>query len=517
MTTLADMNEMIQVIQTLQRQIQELQTEILKLQGGSGAGSSANKQSVSKRAGVVTDWDGKRESWADWSFRFRCHVNGIYEGADEIMEWAAGQNNEIGLTDLAQHPNKDARDISEVIYYLVTRHTSGEAMEIAKMAPRNNGAELWRQVSKRYDPRTSVKRAALLNSIIQHKAVSIEELGHAIDKWCAKVKLYEDRTNTQLQDDLKMTIIQNMCPEALRLHLELNSARLQTSGQMRAEIRANLESRSPMPMEIDNYEKHEDWSVDAFGQKGKGKGKGCYNCGGQHFARECPHTQKGKGKGKAVECYTCGGNHLARHCDGGWQQGKGKGPQQFEGYCWKCGKYGHDGSDCWSSKGKDKGKGKGKTKGKPTWSFEQATEEQEWGAKDEEWQGDVGEEVSGTLEDVCEVRTEENHFGKITIDSGAAVCVAPPSWCPQYQTKQSAGSKMGVHYVTASGNKIKNEGEKKIKIKTKTGDVRQMTFQIAKVTKPLCSVSKICEKGHTVVFDESGSNPKFLGAPINFR
>ena len=64
---------------------------------------------------------------------------------------------------------------------------------------------------------------------------------------------------------------------------------------------------------------------------------------------------------------------------------------------------------------------------------------------------------------------------------------------------------MGVRYVTASGNKIKNEGEKQIKIKTKTGDVRQMTFQVAKVTKPLCSVSKICEKGHTVVFDESGS------------
>ena len=64
---------------------------------------------------------------------------------------------------------------------------------------------------------------------------------------------------------------------------------------------------------------------------------------------------------------------------------------------------------------------------------------------------------------------------------------------------------MGVHYVTASGNRIRNEGEKQIKIKPKTGDVRQMTFQVAKVTKPLCSVSKICEKGHTVVFDDGGS------------
>ena len=120
---------------------------------------------------------------------------------------------------------------------------------------------------------------------------------------------------------------------------------------------------------------------------------------------------------------------------------------------------------------------------------------------------------------MCEVRAEENHFGKITIDSGAAVCVAPPSWRPQFKAKQSAGSKMGVHYVTASGARIKNEGEKQIKIKTKTGDVRQMTFQIAKVTKPLCSVSKICEKGHTVVFDESGSyiKHKKTGATIPLK
>ena len=145
-------------------------------------------------------------------------------------------------------------------------------------------------------------------------------------------------------------------------------------------------------------------------------------------------------------------------------------------------------------------------------------EEEEWHEQGEDWEGG-SEEVSGTLGDVCEVRTEDDHFGKITIDSGAAVCVAPPSWCPQYRTQPSPGSKSGVHYVTASGNRIKNEGEKHIKIKTKTGDVRQMTFQVAKVTKPLCSVSKICEKGHIVVFDENGSyiKHKKTGAIIQLK
>ena len=138
--------------------------------------------------------------------------------------------------------NAEAQEISEVVYYLITRHTFGEALEVAKLVQRRNGAELWRKLGKRYDPRTSVKRAALLNTLTQQKSVSIDELSHTLDKWLARAKTYEGRTNVKLQGDLKMTIIQNMCPDALRLHLEINSSRLTTSDQMLAEIRANLDS-----------------------------------------------------------------------------------------------------------------------------------------------------------------------------------------------------------------------------------------------------------------------------------
>merc|ERR1712074_297285 len=250
------------------------------------------------RAGAICDFSGKIGHFNDWAFRFKCHIAGLYEKSEEILEWAASQPGEITAMDITQHSNHQAAEISEGIYYLVTRHTHGEALELAKLVPRNNGAELWRKISRRYDPRTSVKRAALLNTIIQQKAVQIEDLGHTLDKWMAKAKTYEDRTNTKLPDGLRMTIIQNMCPETLMLHLELNSARLTTSEQMIAEIRANLESRQPQAMEVDSHEKHEGYEVDSFGQKGKGKGKGkgCLNCAGPHLARDCPQSQKGKGK-----------------------------------------------------------------------------------------------------------------------------------------------------------------------------------------------------------------------------
>ena len=68
--------------------------------------------------------------------------------------------------------------------------------------------------------------------------------------------------------------------------------------------------------------------------------------------------------------------------DANWSSGKGKGPTHYEGYCFKCGKYGHDGTNCWASKGK--GQGKGKEKGKPTWSCELAEDEDEWPEQEED-------------------------------------------------------------------------------------------------------------------------------------
>ena len=64
----------------------------------------------------------------------------------------------------------------------------------------------------------------LLNSIMQQKAVTIEELGHALEKWGPMVKHYEDRSTTKIPDEIKTTIIQNMCPKSLRMHLEMKSA-----------------------------------------------------------------------------------------------------------------------------------------------------------------------------------------------------------------------------------------------------------------------------------------------------
>ena len=93
----------------------------------------------------------------------------------------------------------------------------------------------------------------------------------------------------------------------------------------------------------------------------------------------------------------------------------------------------------------------------------------------------------------------------ITIDSGASESVAKDADFPHIKTQPSEGSKRGLEYKAATGKPIKNEGEKLIGFMTDDYLSRQMLFQICDVTKPLASVSKICHKGHRVVFEDGCS------------
>ena len=91
------------------------------------------------------------------------------------------------------------------------------------------------------------------------------------------------------------------------------------------------------------------------------------------------------------------------------------------------------------------------------------------------------------------------------VDSGAADTILPSGWFNDYELKDSEGSKLGAYYMSAAGQPIQNEGERTLAMMTSDKQLRKMTFQVAKTTKALASVSKIVGNGNAVVFDSDGS------------
>lgn len=101
---------------------------------------------------------------------------------------------------------------------------------------------------------------------------------------------------------------------------------------------------------------------------------------------------------------------------------------------------------------------------------------------------------------------------EVVMDSGAAESVAPERSAPWVQTKPSRGSTRGQIYTSASGEKLPNKGEKNLELMTDEGEWARATFQIAEVTRPLCSVSRVCDRGNKVVFGAGGGYVEHLAS-----
>ena len=78
------------------------------------------------------------------------------------------------------------------------------------------------------------------------------------------------------------------------------------------------------------------------------------------------------------------------------------------------------------------------------------------------------------------------------VDSGAAESVALPSLAPWVPTVESAGSKRGQMYLSASGNKLPNLGEKVMDVLTEDGAPARATYQVANVIRAPGAVFLSC-------------------------
>ena len=97
---------------------------------------------------------------------------------------------------------------------------------------------------------------------------------------------------------------------------------------------------------------------------------------------------------------------------------------------------------------------------------------------------------------------EEAEFVKmdLVIDSGAADHVADTHEAPGYEVVPSEGSRRGECWKTASGDLIPNRGQMVLDMKSGNSSITS-TFQVGAISRPLWSVSKLCDAGCTVTFD----------------
>ena len=247
-----------------------------------------------------------------------------------------------------------------------------------------------------------------------------------------------------------------------------------------------------------------------YGGKGMSKGKGCFNCGGDHCARECPKGGGKGGKGKGMMCYNCGGHgHRAAQCptairaveqeEGDDEGGRIDNVRMIS-------EVKAADTEQKSTTRRTRGTTKidnlpyarhaknrqttGRMKIKTSNRFEALIDEEFDDSRDEWWIQEVGKE------DVWRsVGTTE-----IVIDSAADESVCPKEWGKAFRTR-AVPEDQRIKLRSANGGKIEHYGEKVVSFKTNDQeDAKGMRFQVCDVQRPLAAVWRIVEQGNVVQF-----------------
>jgi hypothetical protein len=95
----------------------------------------------------------------------------------------------------------------------------------------------------------------------------------------------------------------------------------------------------------------------------------------------------------------------------------------------------------------------------------------------------------------------------LTLDSGCCDHICDISDAPGYANflEPSPGSQRGQRFVVGNGDRVKNQGQIRLRMKSQdaSGSLMNGIFQVAEITRPLMSVSKLCDQDMTCIFEKS--------------
>ena len=200
--------------------------------------------------------------------------------------------------------------MNTTIYYILVSLTGGEAQEICRNVPENNGVESWRQICKRFSPKTPGKKVHHLKLCINPgRTKKLTDIPMAIAKWESQVRFLASEFNENLSDGIKVGILLNMVPDDITKTLtqilandDLEYQKVKDKILMYVQNHRDFDDRYA-PMEVDNMmvtrEKEETLEVeqeekDLNVMQFRGR---CHICKKEgHRACECPET----------DCWNCG-------------------------------------------------------------------------------------------------------------------------------------------------------------------------------------------------------------------
>ena len=466
--------------------------------------TTANIAEVLKLAAKPVQYDNDEKTWLEFRFKLENYLTLVDERYVALLLNAESQP-VANLPTGTEESAVTIRTLSHTLYALLATLTTGRSLRLVQRVPNRNGFEAWRQMAAENAPKTAGRRFAMLQAVLQpgmsDNPAKFEETWKS---WEHQVDIYENLSSTKLDDDVKISVVLRECPQKLRDHLLVNSQQFESNyNKLRATIQAYLNTNKTWI--VNDFRETVPMDVDYIGKQRQGKGKSKSKSKGKSKGKS---GSKGKGKSK--------GNSKDRNQGKGKSKsnskGKGSGKPDNDKECYVCGKRGHLARDCWSRANHDKMVNEVEVEDQNAEPGKECVYTIEHGVNvvnlsqsgcgvnkiEERKTKDWDPRTMKTARD-WDPRTHEQtarewdprtHESLVMIDSGASVNVCP-KWFGNSKLEQSDGA---TCLRGANGKPLQEYGKRQIWLKI-CGQTKRYDFHVVDVTKPILSVSCLCENG----------------------
>lgn len=492
-----------------------------------------------------------------WAFVFGGHADNLRPGMENFLEWAAKQSEEIEDSALKEygdleHEHFDPVKASQILYdELRGLCPEGEPQVMIKNTrDGKRGAEAWRRICQRYDP----KGVLVAEGIMEHiqsiewpeSATGVSEMLEKVEGMC---KEYTAITGKNYPEESLRGRIMAIMPDPYKAHVRNNlkafrsyreihdylieQVRLKTDEEARTkavkapkgkakeaaaameEMQQKMEAMAAV-MNQWGYGSGQQWDQQQEELNAMLSGKGGYGKGvaygkGKDAASGRPDwnpwkgfggakgaASKGSGKGQE-QVGKAGGkpggipSPLTLGWSKGGEKGVGKGGSEFPGYCGRCWAWGHKRANCpkrpWANALPEEG------------DDEQGEEEDMCCLCNPEG-ADDSESGINAVEDNGEY---ERH--SMLIDSGSAASFLKRGACEHIPTVPANEDQLKKSWSNASGGAVRMTGTARVKFDTNEWMPKAVKLRRSdQVDKTIGSVSEFCDKGNTVVFTRSGGS-----------
>ena len=211
----------------------------------------------------AVSFKGDEGKYGEWKAKLLAYLRVDVPNSDLWIQWCGQQQIAILEADIDVEFGNDAFTVKEFavkFYSILLSCMEDDAFWICHSVKDGNGLEAMRLLMKRYEPRTPGTKRALLKAVINNApAMKPEDIEKNLMNVEELMKKYEVLGGESLPEDLRVTVIIDLCTKDFKEHLELITREMKYR-EVREEIMSFVERKRDLfgtqlkAMEVDNYE-----------------------------------------------------------------------------------------------------------------------------------------------------------------------------------------------------------------------------------------------------------------------